>query len=166
MTRTYEPELLGQLDPQSLEWARTWVRTLLRDKPEIDKGGLPVAPGQPARPRDPTWPAFSRADIEINTALELDAVRDTTGGAIYYRPHVTAGRLYLGDPTLWKSRSVDGTSETRRDALQIVEAWLAQGRAIDALIPPELLPVNPIYAASKRLIRIPSVVVLPEERDW
>lgn len=138
--RTYEPELLRQLDPTSLAWARTWVRTLLRDRPEIDRGGLPTAPGQPSRPREATWPTFSRLDTEINTALELDAATDATDTMVYYRPHITAARLYLGDPALWRSRSVDGTSETRRDAREVVGAWLAQGAAIDRLIPVPSLP--------------------------
>ncbi|MDV6376374.1 hypothetical protein [Deinococcus arenicola] len=164
MARSYDPALLTALDPTSLDWSRTWVRTLLRDRPEIDRGGLPLAPGQPSRPREATWPALSRDDTEINAALALDAVRSPT--VTYYRPHVTAARLYLGDPALWRSRSVDGASESRRDAKEITAAWLVQGRAIDALIPPELLPVQHSASASTRVLRRPSIVVRPEEQGW
>lgn len=138
--RTYDEGLLVPLDPTSLTWARTWVRLWLRDRPEIESGGLPVALGQATRPRQATWHEFSRTDRELNAALSLDAMKSADGLSTYYRPHFTAARLYLGDPTLWKSRSVDGSSETRRDPNEIVGVWLAQGRAFDALIPLTPLP--------------------------
>ena len=135
--RTYESELLTALAPSNKDFSRTWVRTLLRDVPEIDQGGVPVSAGQPNRPRLGTWPEFSRTDAQIEAALSLDAVIDTAPAipVVYYRPHITAARLYLGDPALWKSRAVDGSSESRRDSREIVGAWLAQGRALDAMIP-------------------------------
>lgn len=142
-SRTYDETKLLPLAVDSLVWARTWVRTWLRDRPEVDAGGVPVAAGQPTRPRLPTWPEFSRGDIELDAALLVDAVVDTSTDphTVYYRPHFTAARLYLGDPSLWKSRQVDGSSETRRDPTAIVEQWLAQGRAFDALMPAALLPL-------------------------
>lgn len=138
--RTYEPALLTDLDPASEDFARTWVRTLLRDVPEVKAGGVPIGAGQPTRPSVSTWPEFSRTDTQINAALALDAVRGPNGDGTdelipYYRPHFTAARLYLGDPNLWKSRAVDGSSESRRDSREIINAWLAQGAALDAMIP-------------------------------
>lgn len=141
--RTYDETKLLPLAVDSLDWARTWVRMWLRDRPEVESGGVPVGAGQPTRPRVATWPEFSRADAELDAALLLDAVKDTSTSVPYYRPHFTAARLYLGDPSLWKSRQVDGSSETRRDPTVIVEQWLAQGRAFDALIPEALQPLPP-----------------------
>lgn len=154
--RTYNETLLDVIAPNSRDFARTWVRMLLRDRPEIDRGGVPVSPGQPLRPREATWPEFSRTDQELNAALELDALSlelpMPDGGvqvARYYRPHFTAARLYLGDPNLWKSRSVDGTSESRRDAWEIVRAWLSQGASLDAMLPAGLHPLPPFEEQGK-----------------
>lgn len=143
--RTYDETLLDMIALTSRDFARTWVRMLLRDRPEMEVGGVPLGPGQPQRPREPTWPEFSRTDQELNAALALDAVVGMVAGQVmaYYRPHITAARLYLGDPNLWKSRSVEGSSESRRDPMQIVGAWLAQGAALDAQIPSELWPLPP-----------------------
>lgn len=139
--RTYDESLLTDFDPTSLPWARTWVRLWLRDRPELEQGGVPLGPGQPTRPRQATWAEFGRTDAELNAALTLDSVK--LGDTVFYRPHFTAARVYLGDPALWRSRSVDGSSETRRDPTEIVGAWLAQGRAFDALLPPALQPLPP-----------------------
>lgn len=138
--RTYTPAALVGIDVTDQTFALTWVRTLLRDMPEVETGGIP---GQPTRPREATWPEFSRTDTQILAALELDAVRDATVTPVvkYYRPHVTAARLYLGDPALWRSRAVDGSSESRRDSLEIIGAWLAQGAALDGMIPAHLHPL-------------------------
>jgi hypothetical protein len=144
--RTYNPALLTNLDVTNLDFVRTWVRTLLRDKPEVETGGVPLPPGQPTRPRAGTWPEFSRSDTEIDAALALDAVQLET--VIYYRPHFTAARLYLGDPSLWRTRAVDGSSESRRDAAEITGAWLAQGAALDRLIPAELYPLPAFVTVS------------------
>lgn len=138
MDRTYDPAVLPALDPTSLGWARTWTRFLLRDLPDLERGQLPATLGQQPLAGKPKWPEFSRTDIELETALRLDAVVHQS--ATYFRPHLTAARLYLGDPQLWKSRAVDGTSETRRDAQDIVSAWMRQGAAIDSLIPVSNLP--------------------------
>ncbi len=141
--RTYEPDDLSLISVESLDFSRTFVRTLLRDRPEFSSGGLPVGPGQPSRASEATWPQYSRTDTEIETALALDAVEDKQANLTYYRPHITAARLYLGDPALWKSRSVESGSESRRDATEIVSAWLAQGMALDAQIPDALKPLPP-----------------------
>lgn len=143
--RTYDESLLDGITVTSRDFARTYLRLLLRDRPEIDQGGVAVGPGQPTRPREATWPANSRTDQELNLALALDRVLDLTADppVSYYRPHITAARLYLGDPTLWRSRAVDGSSESRRDSSEIVGAWLAQGRALDAQIPASLYPLPP-----------------------
>lgn len=143
--RSYDEALLDVVAPQSREFARTYARMLLRDRPEIDRGGVPLGPGQPTRPREPTWPEFSRTDQELNVALLLDALVLEREGEVllYYRPHFTAARLYLGDPSLWRTRAVDGSSEARRDSMEIVSAWLAQGRALDAMLPAELHPLPP-----------------------
>lgn len=135
--RTYDPQLLMALDPRDVNFARTFVRTLLRDLPEVQSGGVPLGAGQPTMPDADVWPEFSRTDLQLNAALELDAVLDTSPQppVKFYRPHVTAARLYLGDPLLWRSRAVGGSSESRRDSGEIVSAWLAQGRALDAQIP-------------------------------
>lgn len=140
--RTYDPELLTALNVRDRAFARTWARTLLRDFPEVQPGKLPLGPGQPSRPSEPTWPEFSRTDFQIDAALELDAVIDASASppVKYYRPHITAARLYLGDPALWRSRAVDGSSESRRDSMEIVGAWLAQGAGLDAMIPVPLPP--------------------------
>ncbi|MFC6592407.1 hypothetical protein ACFP81_10650 [Deinococcus lacus] len=140
--RTYDEGLLDAISLTSRDFARTWVRMLLRDRPEVDRGSVPLGPGQPLRPREPTWPEFSRTDQELNAALALDALTLTVGNEVrvYYRPHITAARLYLGDPNLWKSRAVDGSSESRRDSTEIVGAWLAQGAGLDKLLPLELQP--------------------------
>lgn len=143
--RTYDESLLDVISLASRDFARTWVRMLLRDRPEIDRGGVPVAAGQPTRPRSATWPEFSRTDQELNAALILDSLMLDRGGEVvtYYRPHFTAARLYLGDPNLWKSRAVDGSSESRRSSQEIIGAWLAQGAALDAMLPDELRPLPP-----------------------
>ena len=129
--RTYEEALLPRLDPLSLEWSRTWVRFLLRDKPTAQQVVGEVLGGPPTTAEG--WPEFSRTDVELDTALMLDAVR--LNGMVYYRPHLTAATLYIGDPNLWKTRAVEGTSETRRSPGEITAVWLQQGSAIDALIP-------------------------------
>lgn len=141
--RTYDESLLDLITLTSRDFARTWARMLLRDRPEIERGGVPVGPGQPTRPREGTWPEFSRTDQELNAALVLDSVLDTTGElpVTYYRPHITAARLYLGDPNLWRSRAVDGSSESRRPSEEIVGAWLAQGVRFDRMIPVHLHPL-------------------------
>lgn len=143
--RTYDESLLDVIALTSRDFARTWVRMLLRDRPEVDAGGVPLGPGQPTRPREPTWPEFSRTDQELNAALELDALTLEVNAMVirYYRPHFTAARLYLGDPNLWRSRAVDGSSESRRDSSEIVGAWLAQGAAFDRMMPADLLPLPP-----------------------
>lgn len=148
-TRTYDEQLLDVISLHSRDFARTWVRMLLRDRPEVESGGVPVGPGQPTRPREPTWPEFSRTDQELNAALVLDSLLDTTGETPvpYYRPHFTAARLYLGDPNLWRSRAVDGSSESRRSSEEIVGAWLAQGAALDRMIPGHLWPLPPFEDA-------------------
>lgn len=164
--RTYDESLLTVLDPQNRDFARTFVRSLLRDRPEIDRGGVPLGPGQPTRPRDPTWPEWSRTDLELNAALELDAVLDTsvTPLAKHYRPHFTAARLYLGDPNIWKSRAVDGSSESRRDSGEIVRAWLLQGAALDRMIPAHLWPLPDFEGEGKAgsaVVDEPYVTAIP-----
>lgn len=173
MARTYDPTLLTALAPSNKDFSRTWVRTLLRDQPEIDQGGVPVGPGQPSRPREATWPEFSRTDAQIDAALALDAVVDTAPGlpVTYYRPHFTAARLYLGDPALWKSRAVDGSSESRRDSREIVGAWLAQGAALDAMIP-DTVTLPPFETAAstlepgRQLSERPGTVVVKIGGGW
>ena len=149
--RTYDETLLPQLDPTDLSWSRTWVRFLLRDKPS-ERQVVPESLGE-APSTEADWPDFSRSDVELDTALALDAVKiDET---VYYRPHVTAATLYLGDPNLWKTRAVEGTSETRRSAVEVTNAWLQQGSAVDALIP--FPPSDPVSAAE---------VYIPVIGDW
>lgn len=130
--RTYDESKLLPPDLSNLEWARTWTRQFLRDLPELKTGGI-----QAGQPSVETWPAFSRSDAALNAALYLDSVLlDVNGTSTrMYRPHITAARLYLGDPNLWRTRSVDGSSETRRDPNEVVSAWLNQGRAFDGLFP-------------------------------
>jgi hypothetical protein len=133
--RTYDQSLLLPLAPTSLAWARTWVRQLMGDKPDI-RAGLTNVLGQPIDTTTNLWSQWSKTDVELEASLLLDAVPVVVAGVIVpaYRPHFTAGHIYLGDPDLWRTRSVDGSSETRRDPLEIVRAWLNQGRAFDALI--------------------------------
>lgn len=144
--RTYDEQLLTVLDVTNREFARTWVRSLLRDRPEIEAGGVPRSLREATPlPREAVWGEFSHTDQQLNVALELDAVLDT--GVIplakYYRPHITAARLYLGNPRMWRTRAVDGASESRRDSLEIVGAWLAQGVGLDRMIPAHLHPLPP-----------------------
>lgn len=132
--RTYDESKLLPI-PAHLDdptWARTWTRQFLRDFPELKTGGI-----QAGQPSVETWPAFSRSDVALNAALSLDAVSVTVENVttLRYRPHITAARLYLGDPNLWRTRSVDSSSETRRDPNEVIAAWLNQGRAFDALFP-------------------------------
>ncbi|MFC5846732.1 hypothetical protein [Deinococcus petrolearius] len=165
--RTYDASLLTALNVESREFALTWTRTLLRDLPEVETGGVPLGPGQPARPRAATWPEFSLTDQQIGAALALDAVLDERPAPprLYYRPHVTAARLYLGNPNLWRSRAVDGSSESRRDSSEIVGAWLSQGAGLDRMIPADLplppfvLPGTDTDAATRDPERPVSVVV-------
>lgn len=172
--RTYDESLLTVLDVTSREFARTFVRSLLRDRPEVERGGLPLGPGQPARPREATQPQFSRTDLELNTALELDAVLDlgVNPPEKYYRPHITAARLYLGDPNLWRSRAVDGSSESRRDSMEIVGAWLAQGAALDRMIPehlalpPFVLPGAEVTETPRQTPERPVSVVVRTGPGW
>lgn len=158
--RTYDPALLPMLDPTHLDWARTWTRFLLRDLPDLERNQLPATLGQQPIAGKPKWPEFSRNDVELETALKLDSVK--VGDVGYFRPHLTASRLYLGDPQLWKSRAVDGTSESRRDAQEIVTAWMRQGAAIDALIPvpnlPGLVDATPTREEKRWLQAIPIIV--------
>lgn len=165
--RTYDPSLLTALNVQSVAFALTWTRTLLRDFPEVETGGVPLGPGQPTRPRGATWPEFSLTDQQIKAALALDAVLDARPDPpqLYYRPHITAARLYLGNPNLWRSRAVDGSSESRRDSKEIVGAWLAQGAALDrtipegVVLPPFVLPGDPTNDDRQDPERPVSVVV-------
>ncbi|GGR00269.1 hypothetical protein [Deinococcus ruber] len=131
--RTYDESLLLPVDLASVAWGRTWVRQFLRDYPEVQTGG--IGPGQPTR--GAVWPEFSRSDAALNAALYLDSVLLDVGGTLtpFYRPHFTAARLYLGDPNVWRTRNVEGSSETRRDPGEIIRMWLNQGRAFDALFP-------------------------------
>ncbi|WP_027480532.1 hypothetical protein [Deinococcus pimensis] len=127
MTRSYDGADLSPISPDDDSFARAWVRFWTRDLPQVQNG-------LPGTNQVEAWPQFSLTDEELDAALQLDAV-ESPDGAVYYRPHFTAARLYLGNPQLWRTRSVDGTSETRRDPNEIVGAWLAQGRAFDAVIP-------------------------------
>lgn len=148
--RTYDAGRLTALDVRSPEFTLAWIRTLLRDMPEVEAGGVPVGLGQPARDSEATWPEFSRTDPQIMAAAALDAVVDTAVSppAKYFRPHFTAARLYLGDPAIWRSRAVEGSSESRRASEEIVSAWLAQGAALDRQIPPHLWPLPPFEEGS------------------
>ena len=122
--RTYSPALLLPIDPRSSACARTWVRFFLKAQPD-DQG---------------KFPEHDLQDVEYNAALILDSVTD--GTYIYYRPAITAARLYEGDPLLLRSEGAEGWSNTRRSTPEIVAAWLAQGLAFDRLIPVALLPVT------------------------
>ena len=124
MSRTYDPSLLLPINPSDLACARTWVRLWLRNNPD--------AQGK--------YPEHDLQDSEYEAALTLDAVTD--GVVWYYRPALTAARLYEGDPLLLKSEGAEGWSNSRRDTAEIVAAWLGQGAAFDRLIPVGLLPAT------------------------
>jgi hypothetical protein len=125
LVRTYDPTLLLPIDPRSSTCARTWVRFFLKTQPDAqDK-----------------FPENDLQDVEYNAALTLDSVTD--GTYIYFRPAVTAARLYEGNPRLLKSDGGDNWSHTRRDTPEIIAAWLVQGAAFDRLIPAGLLPLTP-----------------------
>ena len=149
--RTYDADKLTSLAPTNIVWARTWVRHWLGDRPDL-RTGLPGAGSTELG----IWQQGSKSDVELNALLALDAVPVTVTDGLTisvvpaYRPHFTAGHIYLGDPNLWRTRSVDGTSETRRDPMQIVAAWLNQGRSFDALLPLPLPPFEEVRATALR----------------
>lgn len=124
-TYSYDESKLAPLDPTDKDWARTWVRLFLRDKPDGEDN----------------YPEGGLSDGEIDATMLASSVTD--GTLIYYRPHIAAARLLEGDPQRFKQFALEGFSKTLRDVDEVVAGWLAQGSAFDALIPADLLPSTP-----------------------
>jgi len=122
MASTYT---IANLDPTDLDgaaWALAWVRFLLRDKP--NEGS--------------TFPPGSLDDDELTANLNADRIQDTTAGGgddtYYFRPHLTASRLIVSNPT-WISRwSSGGVSEEMRDASEVATAIRKANTWIDDAI--------------------------------
>ena len=107
----YYPAHLTPVDAMAGTCAVAWVRFWLREHDDA-----PVS------------------DPEYLAICALDALTDADG-TVYYRPHVTASRLYRGDVDLVTSRRVGDVSVTQRDPAATVTAWLDQGAVFDRQIP-------------------------------
>lgn len=118
MSATYDATLLT-VTPTDKNACMTWVRFWLGDKPD----------------REGKQGGHHLSDEEILASLELAAVG---GNPRYYRPHITAKALLVGNPELWESKKFRDYSEKRRDPEAIAKAWAEQGKAFDALIPEDL----------------------------
>ena len=107
----YDASKLTPVDAKAGSCAVAWVRFWLREHDDA-----PVS------------------DAEYLAVCTLDALTDSDG-TVYYRPHVTASRLYRGDVDLVTSRRVGDVSVTQRDPAATVTAWLDQGAVFDRQIP-------------------------------
>ena len=122
MASTYTIANLLPVDLDGSDWALARVRYFLRDKPNE---GTAFPPG-------------SLDDDELLAELDADRVQDTTAGGgdgtYYFRPHVTAARVIISNPT-WLSRWTAGSvSEVYRDAEGVARAIRTQNQWIDDLI--------------------------------
>lgn len=116
MARTYNTAALAGVTPQTIAWARAWVRFWARDKPnEVF-----------------AYPPGSLEDEEIDAALNLHAVMD--GSTPYYRPHEVAALIIESDPERLTRFSGSGYSEEYVDVQQAAASIRAQGRRVDAAI--------------------------------
>lgn len=122
MPSTYLENLLLPIDPKSKNNARTWVRLFLKDKPDAEGN----------------YPDRNLSDLEIEGFLEGASVTD--GTTVYYRPHVAAANILVGEPERIRELRYDDFYKTLRRPEEVVKGWYDAGRAFDLLIPDELLP--------------------------
>ena len=132
--KTFERDELFPIKINDLTWALYMLRHLLRDIPDEENAN---------------YPENSYSDDELKGALQLDALT-SDAGLSYYRPHVSAKNLFLGDPYRLKTHASETYSKTLADPTQVTNAWLEQGKRFDALIPDELLGVAPTSIKRKR----------------
>jgi hypothetical protein len=116
MARTYTQAALAGVTPQTITWARAWVRFWARDKPnEVF-----------------AYPPGSLEDEEIDAALNLHAALD--GSTPYYRPHEVAALIIESDPERLTRFSGSGYSEEYVDVNMAASSIRSQGRRVDATI--------------------------------
>lgn len=107
----YDDTDLSGSDATVAAWALAWARFYLRDTSVTD-------------------PEYSDAELTAvltATAWEHDSVT-------YYRPHVAAANIVLGDPDRASSESVLGNSVTLRGASAVANGIRSAGAWVDALI--------------------------------
>ena len=124
--RTYRRGDLHPIRVTSLDWALSMCRNMLRHVP--DNAG--------------NYPERAYFDDEITAELKVTAVANAQN-VLYYRPHIAARNLYLGDPYRLKSHSTETYSKTLADAREVADSWLERGASFDRYIPPELLGLAP-----------------------
>lgn len=119
MARTYSLVDLALNDPSDADWALSYARFALRDKPNDAS----------------TYPAGSLEDEEVNAALTANKLTDSTAsggdGTVYYRPHLVAAELLEANPEFVERFSVSGYSEQIRTADSIARGIRRAGRWID-----------------------------------
>lgn len=125
----YDESSLSGSDPTDAEWALAWTRFHLRDTSN-------------------TNPEYS--DEELNAVLTGTAWahEDVT----YYRPHVAAASIILGDPNRATSESLLGNSISMRGANATANGIRSAGAWVDALIeslagaaPPSGRSLTPVF---------------------
>ena len=120
MARTYDVVDLALNDTTDADWALTYVRFALRDKPNEASA----------------WPIGSLQDEEILAAINANAVADTsvTPNVTYYPAHRVAAKLLSGNPEFIQRWSAAGVSEELRSASEIARELVSSGSWIDAAI--------------------------------
>jgi hypothetical protein len=116
MSKSYDVSTFTPPDPTSVAWAIASARRFMRDTPNE---ALAYSPR-------------SFDDSEIVAQLALDSV--SSGGVVYYRPHVSAAHLVRSDPERVLSFGASSYSESYRDADAIARGILRAGAGVDALI--------------------------------
>lgn len=127
MPTTYVENLLLPISPLNIACARTWMRLFLKDKPD-EQGN---------------WPDRSMSDEELEAYLVSTSLGTVANDGPYYRPHLAAANVLVGDPERIRELRYDDFFKTLRRPEEIVKAWYEAGRAFDALIPAHILPVDP-----------------------
>lgn len=111
---SYDATALAPINPRNVDCAAAWVGFWLRGS---DALGLD----------------------EITANLLLDSVVDPVGRVTYYRPHLTASRLLLGDQAVLAAYRLGDVTETYRNPQDIANAFMQAGTAFDTLIPVGLI---------------------------
>lgn len=117
MAKTYSEAHLALNDPTDPNWALSYARFLLRDKP--NEAGV--------------FPADSLDNAEIDVMLVATAVIDSYPATpvTYYRPHEAAALILDSNPEFLSTYGEANTSGTYRDLPAILRGVRSAGQWID-----------------------------------